>query len=396
MKIKHVERAKEKHRYLMYLIRKVAKRTEGMGLKISKYHMITHMADDILNFGVPMEYDTGTNESGHKSEGKAASLTQKCKETFDIQTAIRLLEKFLLELAEQEMEGKVMWNYFIKTNQQVAKAPENDAKIITGATITAKQNAITHLYYAIITTGSQEKEIPLENDLMEYLHDLQNAVKDYIPDLAMRTEYKRLGYIFRAHSKFKGRVWRDWVNVSWQEDEDDSPVHLMGFVDLTALPKEGLHNTAEFEELYPGVCAIAETSTYCTDKAECNLSEMWRPLYKDIGSFTHNRVSHRKFLLVDVEAFVKPTAVVPDFGGPPNRYFELKDHAKWGEDFEKWLQTRHKDEDFSDSDDDSDEEFRPNWDEFSDDDDDTVDEIDENCANDDANSDSDDESSDED
>ena len=71
-----------------------------------------HIADDILNFGVPMEVDTGSNESAHKSEKTAAKLTQKCKERFDIQTAKRLEEVYLLDLAMEEMRGNKIWNYF--------------------------------------------------------------------------------------------------------------------------------------------------------------------------------------------------------------------------------------------------------------------------------------------
>ena len=38
------------------------------------------MAMDITYFGVPMEFDTGSNESGHKVVKKAAKLTQRCVE----------------------------------------------------------------------------------------------------------------------------------------------------------------------------------------------------------------------------------------------------------------------------------------------------------------------------
>ena len=67
----------------MHLIKKIGKRTEGMGLKVSKFQAISHMADDILQYGVPMEYDTGSNKSGHKATKVAARLTQKNESTFD-------------------------------------------------------------------------------------------------------------------------------------------------------------------------------------------------------------------------------------------------------------------------------------------------------------------------
>jgi hypothetical protein len=69
------------------------------------------MADNILNFGMPMEVDTGSNKSGHKATKTAAHLTQKNEETFNLQTAIRLEEVHLLDLATLEIEGKPMFYY---------------------------------------------------------------------------------------------------------------------------------------------------------------------------------------------------------------------------------------------------------------------------------------------
>jgi hypothetical protein len=42
----------------MYFIRKVGDRQKGMGLRITKFHAITHMSQDILHFGVPLCFDT--------------------------------------------------------------------------------------------------------------------------------------------------------------------------------------------------------------------------------------------------------------------------------------------------------------------------------------------------
>ena len=94
----------------MHCIKKVLDRVKGMGSKITKFHCISHMADDILNFGVPMEVDTGSNETAHETEKTAAKLTQKCKETFDKQMNTRLEEMHLLNLAIAEIEGKNLWD----------------------------------------------------------------------------------------------------------------------------------------------------------------------------------------------------------------------------------------------------------------------------------------------
>ncbi len=79
MKRTHVTRLAKKHRYIMYIMLNVAKRSEGMGLKLMKFHAIVHMVEDILLYGVPSEFDTGSNESHHKPTKYAAKLTQEKK-----------------------------------------------------------------------------------------------------------------------------------------------------------------------------------------------------------------------------------------------------------------------------------------------------------------------------
>ena len=66
MKRAHVHRLARKIRVLMFIISKVALRTTGMGLKLFKFHALTHLVQDILLYGVPAEVDTGSNESHHK------------------------------------------------------------------------------------------------------------------------------------------------------------------------------------------------------------------------------------------------------------------------------------------------------------------------------------------
>lgn len=61
-----VKRMVKKNRFIMYIMRNVAVRTTGMGLKLFKFHAMTHLVEDILLYGVPMEVDTGSNESHHK------------------------------------------------------------------------------------------------------------------------------------------------------------------------------------------------------------------------------------------------------------------------------------------------------------------------------------------
>ena len=108
-----MRRLQKKHRYLMYLMRKIAKRSAGMGLKLLKFHLILHLSEDILQFGVPLEFDTAANESHHKQAKKAARLTQRDAASFQFQTATRMIEFHMLDLAMEEIKsGRKLWEYF--------------------------------------------------------------------------------------------------------------------------------------------------------------------------------------------------------------------------------------------------------------------------------------------
>jgi hypothetical protein len=132
MEKKHVRALMEKNRRLMYLIRKVGKKTSGMGLKTVKFHGITHIAQCILDFGVPTLYDTSQPESHHKPSKKAAKLTQKRRETFDEQTAKRLQETNLLAMATEELKGRPVWNYWGGHDREEQVAPEEEDVAVLG------------------------------------------------------------------------------------------------------------------------------------------------------------------------------------------------------------------------------------------------------------------------
>ena len=109
MERKHVTKLKTKHRYLLYLLKRVANRQDGMGFKVVKFHAVLHLAEDILMYGVPMNVDTGSNESHHKITKIAAKLTQKDVRTFERQTSDRLDDFHVLNLAMEEIQGRKLW-----------------------------------------------------------------------------------------------------------------------------------------------------------------------------------------------------------------------------------------------------------------------------------------------
>lgn len=399
-----VVRLKEKHRFIMYIMRNVAKRSKGMGLKVMKFHAILHLVEDILLYGVPSEFDTGAQESHHKVSKVAAKLTQRKEATFDTQTATRMTEFMAIDLAELEVdEGDVVWGYFVREpqhdgkngglleemdalnlsiegesddsvgsgdgsvsqgNESARSASESDdssIRIETGGTrirIFEDSSDDDAPSFEMLGKSKHKKETVWSIQLVNWLNDLQNLVSKYLPTetLPVLTEHRRGEILFRGHPNHRGDgAWKDWALFDWGPGYGTLPGHIWCFVELDGLPsgREGL----EFGgvRIENGVFAVVETATYVDldSLADDLQSDLFMPLMKDVeGVNEKGEVMGRQFYLADVSSIVGPCIVVPDMGGPPNAYFQVKNRNGWAKEFVDWLKQPHRDDEMILSDED--------------------------------------------
>ena len=85
---------------LMIRMKDTVNRTDGMGLKLIKFHSFVHIADEILNFGPPSNCSAEAGESFHiENVKKPAKNTQKRVEKHDCQTASRCHERLAIDRA---------------------------------------------------------------------------------------------------------------------------------------------------------------------------------------------------------------------------------------------------------------------------------------------------------
>ncbi len=110
-------------------------------------------------------------------------------------------------------------------------------------------------------------------------------------------------------------------------------------MELIGLPTG--QNALEFGgiRLKDGICAMVETTTY-EEVPDGYRSDIFVPLRLDMDE-TDPESPKRIFYLADAEAFVEPCAVVPDIGGPLNRYFLVRSRSKWVKSFVNWLEAPH-------------------------------------------------------
>ena len=128
--------------------------------------------------------------------------------------------------------------------------------------------------------------------------------------------------------------------IDWGE-EGHLPNKIYGFLDFSDvnLPSDPpIEHAGTLIE--PGIYAIVENAQYVEVEADgIYTSEIFVPMTKEVGGLTGNLVSHLRFYLADVEAFMEPLSVIPDIGGPPNNYFMVRDRSKWAEGFSSWLES---------------------------------------------------------
>jgi len=399
MKMRHVKRLSKKHRYLMYMMKKVANRTEGMGMKFIKFHAILHICHDILMHGIPMNVDTGSNEGHHKGTKKAAKQTQKNIGTFDHQTALRLEEFHMLELAILEIMGKKLWEYFDlyepEEMQEPQRQPNNppndrfsDAQMDSSDTEDesidgqmdpqnfgqmAGKSGLTGTQLKVFWDDEDEQagwdfaskrvnkpgQVGWDDNVVDFLYNLQEHMRLYTRrDLVIRCEHKRNGQIFRGHPHYRKQgLWNDWVIVDWNND-GHLPCEIWCFVDLTDLA-DGTTVKVGPCTVQKGLYAVCESSIIIDqqeDEEHATNSELFTPIMKEVEMNEDTTMKGRKFYLADVEAFVSPCVVIPDVGSDyVAKYFLVTPRCEWAGNFEKWLDAPHHYDVMSDEEEASDE-----------------------------------------
>ena len=66
------------------------------------------------------------------------------------------------------------------------------------------------------------------------------------------------------------------------------------------------------------------------------------PIMKDAHIDDDGQVIRKEFSLANTDAFVAPACVVPDIGGPPNRYYYVEARSRWDEVFVEWLASKKR------------------------------------------------------
>jgi hypothetical protein len=206
---------------LLDLITSDFNRNKGQGWNISKMHELTHITRLIDMFGSPANYDTGPCERMHKEVAKKPGrAAQKRHETFTLQSATRLAERCVIDLAHSHLVPQEL----------TTAAPQNNFSHPNGSSFIIQTQTVT------TATGSMILEVSLKGvgslvdasladclypDLVEFIvAHFQRCYKFVPSSVPCRSEHVDVdGVTYRAHHSFRSNgFWHDYAWVSYVKD----------------------------------------------------------------------------------------------------------------------------------------------------------------------------------
>ena len=174
--------------------KRIAPRLEGMGLKLVKFHHLSHWYFYIQMYGSPLNYDGGPLESAHKDNVKnVGRRTQQRSGTLTYQTGIRTYEKNLEERCAMQCH---LWECDIKEDEPDRDISEED------------------------TSNS-----PTSNDL-DNEQDLTDIMDNLSISKSVTVNPRILGPYFRLDFDYTG--WdptslTDCLTITWLDRRDGKP-----------------------------------------------------------------------------------------------------------------------------------------------------------------------------
>ena len=220
-----VDEYEHSFRKLMVLYRKLVDRTEGLGLKTTKFHQISHIVRYIKRYGNPQNVNTARPENGHiKNVKNPARLTQRRPSTLSVQTASKCYEKYLIDFAKLTIDLD-NWKEKPKKNHKEG--------VLSGTqcSIQITQNSETSESYFDVDFGKcTPYTIPFS--ILQYIGEtiLKNKPKIKV---RMGSECYIQQTLYRAHPCYLSiRPWHDFCYYKTQRMHYPRIAKILGFVDI--------------------------------------------------------------------------------------------------------------------------------------------------------------------
>ncbi len=266
-----VEASQLSTKKLMMLFKKTVKRKHGNGSKFVKLHLPCHFSENMIDFGVIANVDSGAPESNHKPNAKAPSQrTQMRAESFEVQTAQRYVENLIIDFASDALHvDQARITNGCPASPDVLRGARFSFEIDEGCD--GDRNAVAFQW------TSKSISEPYHQQYTDWL--TRHIFSKLTPGTRIWgcTEHKRHDqFLYRAHPAYRGHnQWHDWALIDLSGDSDEAsaerviiPGQIVFFLEVTeemigfdvggemVIPSDGLFalvDSLEAPLAYPGI-----------------------------------------------------------------------------------------------------------------------------------------------
>jgi len=316
-------------RWLMRHMQNTAPRNVGMGYKRPKHHLLTHIQNDILDFGVPQCYNSAYNERNHIEIVKTNfNNTQKRKSSVTEQTARRYVEKL--------------------TIAQVMERTENRDAVLTEDAVAIKGPIDTGTWFflqihaALVDSPSvickKGSEFRMSTRVLKFI--ASNCPPNRVDNMIhCFTEHKRHGEIFRGHPGFAAekKPWNDCVLIDWGIKVGRHPALIKCFVDVHETATGTFHFLGE--TFIEGTFAVCECFTF-VDATFDDPEADWDIVLKGEKEMD-NETGLPLLRIVSVDSFFSPMIGLPDVDEDGhvdrNRFMFMRRREQWSRVWSKYI-----------------------------------------------------------
>ena len=300
----------------------------GMLNNTIKMHLVLHIAEDILNFGVPENVNSAYAESAHIPISKETTKdTQKRPKTFTLQMACRYVENLAIHRGHGMINTK---------SAQTSRSNLNNSARNSGKgklySVWNDSNGMMHCRWKSSSntrkTNPSESWVNIDNQV---INDLVTYCLPHLPSgiIPCQTEYTDSeGQLYRAHPKYQDFPWFDHAWIKWLTYTALFPARIKAFVDLSHIR---IPTTVSFPELQqelrinPGLHAVIQLYVIASNMMlEPTNTTVDRSIIKHYHLSRLSPSRKPTFYLIHVKFIMAPTVCVSD----------IKSNCKSTPDFE--------------------------------------------------------------
>ena len=353
-----VLKAHEGIKLFLEKLKTTVNRQNGNGFKLSKFHLLLHICEYLLDFGVHSNIDTNCPESNHKENAKYPALgTQRRYDCFDFQTAMRYLEYLVVSVSYEillQSMGRTAKRKFV---EEILPMEEEESSLPPSPVIDNVRST-SHFTATCEEACYTEFQFQFQWKNPKCSLSFPKRVTDFVNEYVVAnlhgqtvlgfTELRLNGYLFRAHPSYRsGDPWHDWAMLNWGADIGDMPGQILCFLDLRQIEFDDDHIILELDNGQP---AIKEPDIYMVVQS---LQEYFNPVVPTLSMVRKGSTVLRKFdrngvrifgtepgklYLVPLDCIQEPVTVIPDMGGPPTDFIVLTSQVNWPQVFRDYIE----------------------------------------------------------